>query len=169
VTCDVAAHHLVFTDDLVASFDSNYKVSPPLRTQEDVGALLEGLNDGTIDAIVSQHTPHEVEYKNVEYEIAANGIIGIQTVLPLALKAGLSPFQVVDKLAVNPRKILGLPIPELVEGAEANLVLFDPAGSWRFDAATNRSKSTNSPLFGVELTGKVTLVANNRQIINTQL
>lgn len=169
VTCDVAAHHLVLTDDLVAGFDSNYKVSPPLRTLQDVSALLDGLRDGTIDAIVSQHTPHEIEFKNVEYEIAANGIIGLQTVLPLALRAGLAPHQLVEKLAINPRKILGLPVPELSEGAEANLVLFDPEGTWAFDSRSNRSKSGNSPLLGTELTGKVTLVVNNRQIINTQL
>lgn len=169
VTCDVAAHHLVLTDDLVAGFDSNYKVSPPLRTLQDVSALLDGLRDGTIDAIVSQHTPHEIEFKNVEYEIAANGIIGLQTVLPLALRAGLAPRQLVEKLAINPRKILGLPVPELSEGAEANLVLFDPEGTWAFDSRSNRSKSGNSPLLGTELTGKVTLVVNNRQIINTQL
>src|SRR5690606_34773720 len=90
VTCDVAAHHLVMTDELIAGFDSNYKVSPPLRTQVDVVALRDGLQDGTIDAIVSQHTPQEIEYKNVEYQIASEGIIGLQTLLPFALEAGLS-------------------------------------------------------------------------------
>ncbi|WP_353184936.1 dihydroorotase [Parapedobacter lycopersici] len=165
VSCDVAAHHLVLTDDLVAGFDSNYKVNPPLRTEQDVTALLEGLADGTIDAIVSQHTPHEVEFKHVEYEIAAYGIIGLQTVLPLALRAGLTPHQLVEKLAVNPRKILGLDVPALEEGAEANFVLFNPREKWMFTSQRNRSKSANSPLLGTELTGKVTLVANNRQLI----
>src|SRR5690606_29641353 len=97
VTCDVAAHHLVMTDELVAGFDSNYKVSPPLRTPKDKKALLKGIKDGTIDAIVSQHTPHEIEFKNVELQIAAEGIIGLQTVLPLALEAGLTAEQLVDK------------------------------------------------------------------------
>lgn len=165
VTCDVAAHHLVLTDDLIAGFDSNYKVAPPLRTQTDVDALRMGLKDGTIDAVVSQHTPHEIEFKNVEYEIAANGMIGLQTVLPLVLKAGLDPNQLVEKLAINPRKILGLPLPELEENADANFVLFDPGKTWMFDTASNRSKSANSPLMGTTLSGLVTLVVHNRQVV----
>ncbi|PPL00325.1 dihydroorotase [Parapedobacter indicus] len=168
VTCDVAAHHLVMTDELIAGFDSNYKVSPPLRTQADVSALLEGLNDGTIDAIVSQHTPHEVEYKNVEYQIAADGVIGLQTLLPLVLEAGLTIDQLVDKLALGPRRVLGLPLPEFKEQAPANFTLLDTGKKWRFDTETNRSKSINSPLMGSELKGKVTMVVNKRQIINTQ-
>ena len=169
VTCDVAAHHLVLTDDLIVGFDSNYKVSPPLRTKADVKALLKGLKDGDIDAIVSQHTPHEIEFKNVEYEIAANGVIGLQTVLPLALEAGLTVDQLVEKLAIGPRRVVGLPIPELKEQELANFIVFDPEGKWLFDRHTNRSKSNNSPLMGKELKGKVTIVANKRQIINTQI
>lgn len=169
VTCEVAAHHLVMTDELVISFDSNYKVSPPLRTAEDREALLNGVKDGTIDAIVSQHTPHEVEYKEVEYQIAAEGIIGLQTVLPLVIQAGLTVDQIVDKLAIGPRRVLGLPIPDLRAGIAANLVLFDVNKSWRFDQQTNRSKSSNSPLFGHTLKGAVTMVINKRQTANTQL
>ena len=169
VTCEVAAHHLVMTDELVGSFDSNYKVSPPLRTAQDRKALLKGVKDGTIDAIVSQHTPHEIEHKEVEYQIAADGIIGLQTVLPLVLQAGLTVAQVVDKLAIGPRRILRLPVPELREGAAANLVLFDVDREWQFDQQTNRSKSSNSPLFGATLKGAVTMVVNKRQKINTQL
>ena len=168
VTCDVAAHHLVMTDELVMGFDSNYKVSPPLRTPVDREALLNGLADGTIDAIVSQHTPHEVEHKEVEYHIAAVGIIGLQTVLPLALAAGLSVEQLIDKLAISPRRVLGIPVPEFRVGAEANLVLFDVEREWRFDQQTNRSKSSNSPLFGATLKGAVTMVVNNSQTGDTQ-
>jgi len=166
VSCDVAAHHLVMTDDMVAQFDSNYKVSPPLRSKDDVKALRRGLKDGTIDAIVSQHTPLEVEAKQVEYQIAADGIIGLQTVLPLVLQAGLTVHQLVDKLAIGPRHVLNRPVPELKERAQANLVLFDPNAEWVFDERTNRSKSGNSPLMGKKLKGKVTLVINKRQIIN---
>ena len=165
VTCDVAAHHLILTDDLVAGFDSNYKVSPPLRTAKDVEALLSGLSDGTIDAVVSQHTPHEIEFKNVEFEIAAYGIIGLQTVLPLVLKAGLTPLQLIEKLAVNPRKILGLDVPELVVGNTPNFVLFNPTEKWMYNPQNNLSKSANSPFIGNELTGRVTCIANNSQII----
>jgi dihydroorotase len=164
VTCDVAAHHLVLTDDLVAEFDSNYKVNPPLRTLADIEALKEGLKDGTIDAIVSQHTPHEIEFKKVEFEIAKNGIIALQTVLPLLLQAGLSLELIVQKLAINPRKILKLALPTLQSGDNANLVLFNPIESWTFDLNTNNSLSVNSPFYNTTLTGKVNLVANNKKI-----
>jgi len=164
VSCDVAAHHLVLTDKQLEDFDSNYKVKPPLRTDSDIKALLEGLHDGTIDAVVSQHTPHETEYKAVEFETAAYGIIGLQTVLPLLLQAGLTPGQIAQVLAVNPRRIAGMPLPELKEGAAANMVLFNPKEKWTFDAATNRSKSANSPFFNTGLTGRVLLVVNNGQI-----
>ncbi|MGM1430042.1 dihydroorotase [Sphingobacterium lactis] len=164
VTCDVAAHNLVFTDEDVKSFDSNYKVSPPLRTKKDLKALLKGLKDGVIDAVVSQHTPQEIEFKDVEFQIAKNGIIASQTVLPLLVKAGFTPEQIVEKLAVGPRRVLGLPLPEIKEGLEANLVLFNPTKKWIFDDRTNQSKSANSPLYGQELTGQVLAVINNNKV-----
>lgn len=164
VTCDVAAHHLVLTDDMVAGFDSNYKVKPPLRTIVDVEALKEGLQDGTIDAVVSQHTPHEIEFKKVEFEIAKNGIIGLQTVLPLLLTAGLSPELIVQKLSISPRNILQLSVPTLQSGDNANLVLFNPTENWTFDLNTNKSLSVNSPFYNTTLTGKVNLVVNNKKI-----
>lgn len=165
VTCDVAAHQLVFTDEDILGFDSNYKVSPPLRTKSDAKALIKGVKDGVIDAVVSQHTPQEIEFKNVEFHIAKNGIIGLQTVLPLLVRAGLNEEQIVNSLSVRPRQILGLPVPEIKIGAMANLVLFDLAKSWNFDDKTNKSKSKNSPLFGQALKGAVELVINNNQII----
>lgn len=163
ISCDVAAHHLVLTDDVLADFDSNYKVKPPLRTKTDVSALLKGLEDGTIDTIVSQHTPHEIEFKEVEFEIAAYGIIGLQTVLPLLLKAGLEPKDIIQKLSVNSRNILGLAVPAIKEGEQANVVLFDDA-SWNYTTENNFSKSKNSPFIGQELKGKVWLTCNNNQI-----
>ncbi|WP_343560000.1 dihydroorotase [Sphingobacterium sp.] len=165
VTCDVAAHQLVFTDEDIIGFDSNYKVSPPLRTKADAKALIKGVKEGVIDAVVSQHTPQEIEFKNVEFHIAKNGIIGLQTVLPLLVRAGLNEEQIVNSLSVRPRQILGLPVPEIKIGATANLVLFDLAKSWNFDEKTNKSKSKNSPLFGQTLKGAVELVINNNQII----
>ena len=162
-TCDVAVHHLVFTDDKLSGFDSNYKVKPPLRNDSDVKALLAGLEDGTIDAIVSQHTPHETEFKNVEFEIAYNGIIGLQTVLPLALRAGLSPEMIVEKLSINPRRILNLEVPGITEGRNANLVLFDPSARWEYTTEVNYSKATNSPLLGQKLLGKVNMTFNNEK------
>lgn len=163
VTCDVAAHHLVLTDESVESFDSNFKVRPPLRNELDRLALIKGIKDGTIDAIVSQHTPHEIEFKNVEFEKAEFGITGLQTVLPLVLRAGLSLELIVEKLSINPRNILNLPQPELAIGANANLILFNPDESWIFDKQTNRSKASNSPYFNNQLKGKVNLLINKNQ------
>ncbi|WP_029275710.1 dihydroorotase [Pedobacter borealis] len=163
VSCDVTAHHLVFTEELLSDFDSNYKVKPPLRGKADVKALIAGLKDGTIDAITSQHRPEEIEFKNVEFEIAHYGIIALQTVLPLLLKAGLDIALIVEKLAINPRKLLNLAIPVIEEDADANFTVFNTTEKWLYNATSNYSKSANSPLLGAELTGKVTLVYNNNQ------
>jgi len=163
ISCDVTAHHLVFTEELLIDFDSNYKVKPPLRSKSDVKALIAGLKDGTIDAITSQHRPEEIEFKNVEFEIAHYGIIALQTVLPLLLRAGLDASLIAEKLAINPRKLLNLKVPVIVEGQAANFTVFAPDRKWVFDASSNQSKSANSPLLGKELTGKVTLVYNNNQ------
>ena len=165
VTCDVAAHHLILTDEALLGFDSQYKVKPPLRTQADIDALLQGLKDGTIDAIVSQHTPHEIEFKEVEFEIAAFGIIGLQTAFSLAVQAGLPVELIVEKLAVNPRKILNIEAPVLEEGKAANLVIFNYEAEWTFNKGTNRSKSANSPFMGQNLKGKILLTCNNKQIV----
>ncbi len=164
VTCDVAAHHLVLTDEALVGFDSLYKVKPPLRTQDDVDALLIGLEDGTIDAIVSQHTPHEVEFKDVEFEVAEYGIIGLQTALPLTLGAGLDVDQIVLKLSINPREILNIDIPTIAEGEPANFVIFDTDTEWEYNRNNNRSKSYNSPFMGQTLTGKVLLSFNNNHL-----
>ncbi|MGN7990634.1 dihydroorotase [Pedobacter sp. 22226] len=163
ISCDVTAHHLVFTEELLNDFDSNYKVKPPLRGKADVKALIAGLKDGTIDAITSQHRPEEIEFKNVEFEIAHYGMIALQTVLPLLLKAGLDSALIAEKLAINPRKLLNLAVPVIEEGAKANFTVFNSTEKWLYNAASNLSKSANSPLLGTQLTGKVTLVYNNNQ------
>lgn len=163
VTCDVAAHHLALTEDELEGFDSNLKVKPPLRTRADAEALIGGLKDGTIDAVVSQHTPHEIEFKQVEFEIAEYGIIGFQTVLPLLVRAGLEPELIAERLAGGPRKVLGLPGGSLQPGVDADLVAFDPAAEWEFNADTNLSRSANSPLFNQKLKGRVSFVCNNNQ------
>lgn len=163
VTCDVAAHHLSLTDEILSGFDSHYKVKPPLRSSEDVLALKNGLKDGTIDAIVSQHTPHEIECKDVEFETASYGMIALQTALPLAIEAGLSAEQIVEKMALNPRRILGLPVPTLEIGAKANFIIFNMDDSWVFSTETNRSKSNNSPYLNQQLKGRMTFICNNNQ------
>jgi len=165
VSCDVAVHHLIFTEDELKGFESNFKVKPPLRTKKDQSALIAGLKDGTIDAIVTQHSPHEIEFKNVEFEIASYGIIGLQTALPVALKAGLSLETIIEKMAIAPRNILGISIPELKTGNSANFILFNPEEEWVLNEESNRSKSSNSPFFGKKLIGKVKLVYNNGQYI----
>jgi len=163
ISCDVAAHHLVFTEELLNDFDSNYKVKPPLRGRADNKALIAGLKDGTIDAVSSQHRPHEPEFKDVEFEIAAYGIIALQTVLPLLVKAGLDAVQIAEKLAVNPRKLLNLTVPILAVGENANFTVFSLTEKWEYTASNNYSKSRNTPLLNQTLTGKVKLVYNNNQ------
>lgn len=163
VSCDVAAHHLVLTDEAIADFDSNYKVKPPLRTNEDVKALIKGLKTGTIDAVVSQHQPHEIEFKQVEFEIAKFGIIGLQTALSLLYKAGLTEEEIVEKLSNCPREILGLEKTTIAEGENANVVLFD-ASEWTYNKENNFSRSANTPFLNQTLKGKVWLTFNNNQI-----
>ncbi|MCJ8211175.1 dihydroorotase [Mucilaginibacter sp. RS28] len=168
VTCDVAAHNLVLTDEALTGFDSLYKVKPPLRTAKDIDALKAGLADGTIDAIVSQHTPQEVEYKNVEFEVAEYGMIGLQTAFSLALQAGLSIEQIAEKLSINPRKIIGAEAVAIAENSPANFVLVDTNNSWTYTKENNLSKSYNSPFIGQTLTGKVLLTVNNNQIFKAR-
>jgi len=164
VTCDVAVHHLLLTDQVLLGFDSQYKVKPPLRTKKDVKALLAGLKDGTIDAITSQHTPHEVEFKDVEFEIAEYGMISLQTAFSIALEAGLSSATIIEKMAIKPRKILGVGAAVIAEGNTANLVIFDEKAEWTFDKDNNRSKSYNSPFIGHKLKGTILLTVNNNQV-----
>jgi len=167
ITCDVAAHHLTLTDEVLMGFDSQYKVKPPLRTQTDVDALLEGLKDNTIDAIVSQHTPHEVEFKDVEFEIAEFGMIALQTILPTLLAAGLTKELIVQKLAIAPREILKLDVPTIAESQKANLILVDIEAEWQFTKQNNLSKSYNSPFMGQTLKGKIILTCNNNQVFKS--
>lgn len=167
VTADVSAYHLSLDETVLEEFDSHYKVKPPLRSKEDIKALKQGLKDGTIDAICSQHTPEDLEHKQVEFEIAAYGMIGLQTAFAVANKAigkDLDTTELVEKLAINPRKILGLVVPQIKEGAQANLTLFDTDKEWTLEAKAILSKSKNSPFIGKKLKGKVIAVINNNQI-----
>jgi len=165
VSCDVAAHHLMLTDEALLGFDSQFKVKPPLRTQKDVDALLNGLKDGTIDAIVSQHTPHEVEFKDVEFEVAEYGMIALQTAFSIVLSTGLDISLIVEKMAVNPREILNIEPAIIAEGSKANLTLFDVDAEWEYTRKNNQSKSYNSPFIAQNLKGKVLLVYNNNHLI----
>ncbi len=166
VTAEVTPHHFTLTEEQLKSFNTNFKMNPPLRTQSDVNAIIEGLKDGTIDCIASDHAPHSPEEKDMEFTLAPNGIIGLETQLGLALtelvhKGHLSLKQMVEKFAVNPRKILNLPVPRIKKGEKANLTIFDPDEVWTVDVSKFKSKSKNSPFDKRLLTGKSVAVINN--------
>ncbi len=167
VTAEVAPHHFTLTDESVKTFDTNYKMNPPLRSKEDVNAMIEGLKDGTIDCIASDHAPHSIEEKEMEFIYAPNGILGLETQLGLAIsglvqKGHLSFEDLVYKLSINPRKILNLPIPKFEVGEIANFTIFNPETIWTVDVSRFKSKSRNSPFNKSLLTGKQTAVINNK-------
>lgn len=158
ITCSVPAAHLLLEDALLKEFDTRYKILPPLRTASDIKALKKGLKDGTIDFITSDHTPLDTEAKDLEFSYAAFGITGLETAFATARTAllqTLEPGELIQKLAVHPRKILGLPVPEVEIGAEARLTLFHPNEKWVFGEGDIRSKSRNTPFVGTPFTGKV--------------
>ena len=165
VTCDVAIHQLIYTDDAVLEFDSVYKVNPPFRTKKDIKALIKGLNDGTIDAIVTAHQPQDEENKKLEFDDAANGMNNMQVILPfLNLLKNDIPFELlISKITSGPRSILGFENPIIAKGEKANVTLIQPTKKWVFNSKTNMSKSINSPLYEQELTGQVVAVFNNGQ------
>lgn len=167
VTAGVAAHNLLLDDTKLSDFDTNYKLDPPLRGKEDLEALKRGLANGTIDVIVSDHAPEDVENKDLEFDFASNGIVALETAYAVANTAGASKVsreQLVEKLALNPRKILGLEIPHLRENAEANLTLFDPSLKWEFSLKQLKSKSRNTPFIGQTFTGKALGIINKNAI-----
>lgn len=164
VSCDVTVAHLCYTESVLADFDSLYKIKPPLRSKEDQKALIAGLKDGTIDAISTQHRPEEVEFKNVEFEIAHFGMLGLQTAVSSLLEAGLALDLIVEKLSIAPRRLLGLHLPQIAEGQKANLTLVHPQKEWTYSEANNLSNSKNSPVMGKTLKAKVLMSFNNNQV-----
>ena len=157
VTCDIAAHQLCFTDEAAKEYESNYKVLPPFRKQTDIDALIIGLKDGTIDAICSDHTPHDIEDKRLEFDLAEFGVIGLETTfasITTATKGKLELNTVIEKLTTGPRTILGLNSGGIKVGEKANVTLFNPDLDWTFEKSDIRSKSKNSPFIGTEFTGK---------------
>lgn len=165
VTCDVSVHHLIYEDTQLSGFDTNLKCNPPFRSKSDRKALIKGINDGTIDAIVSSHTPQDEESKKLEFDRAEFGLLGLQTLWPLinSLGAEINSETLVDKIAHGPRRILRLSEMIVSEGSEADLTLFSPSEKWLYDEKSNASKSKNSPLFGRELSGKVKAVFNGEK------
>lgn len=158
VTCDTTSMHLFYTDSALKGFDTNFKLDPPLRTEEDRKALVKGVQDGTIDAISSDHTPQDIEEKKCEFENAGYGAINLQTSFALAntaLKPKGNMDQLINAMAVQPGKIIGVEPPVLEEGSEAFITLFDPEMKHSVASTDIASKSMNSPAIGTELEGKV--------------
>lgn len=160
VTCEATPHHFTLTDEALKSFDTNTKVNPPLRTKKDVEAIKKGLKDGTIDSIATDHAPHSVEEKEVEFDFAPFGMVGLETALGLVVtelinKKVLSWPQAIAKLTTNPSKILNLKGGRIKRDFPADLTIIDPKASWIVDPAKFQSKSKNSPFGGKRLWGKV--------------
>lgn len=166
VTTDVALHNLFLTDKAVNNFDTRYKVIPPLRTNKDNKALIKGLKDGTIDVISTDHSPITDEYKKIDFDNAANGIIGLETAFGLLGKHILPKLDLstlIEKISINPRKILKLNEIKIAEGEKANITLFNPDLEWEFNSSDIKSKSSNTPFIGEQLKGKALAIFNNGQ------
>ena len=169
VTCEVTPHHFTLTDEAVRSFDTNTKMNPPLRAQADVDAIIEGLRDGTVDVIATDHAPHSFDEKQVEYQSAPFGIVGLETAIGLAVtelvhKKIITLDHLIRLYSVNPRRILHLPEVRIAEGKPANLTLFSPEKEWTVDTGKFHSRSKNSPFGGFTLKGKPVAAINNGMI-----
>ena len=160
VTAEVTPHHLALTEAALSGYDPSFKMNPPLRTEEDRRALIAGLRDGTLDCVATDHAPHTDYEKDKEFDFAPFGIIGLETALPVVLDVLLrrGKFvlpEVIALLTHKPAGVLKLPAGSLAEGAVADVTIFDPDESWRYDARAGFSKSANSPWHGKTLTGRV--------------
>lgn len=176
VTTEVCPHHFDLTDEEIErrDFDTNVKMHPPLRTQEDVDAMIEGLADGTIDAICTDHAPHAIEEKEVEFIYAPNGIIGLETAWSVSVRQLLNSGvlelpDLLKKFVEAPREILNLDVPQIREGAEANLTLFNTDEKWTFSKALVRSKSHNSPYLDNEMVGRAEAIYNDSQFVVNEI
>jgi dihydroorotase len=157
VTCETAPHYFSLTDDAVRGYETNAKMNPPLRETDDVAAIKEGLADGTIDAIATDHAPHHLDEKDVEFNLALNGIIGLGTSLPLSLRLVeekvLDLNGMVEKMSCNPARILGIDRGSLKPGKPADITIIDPDREWVVEADCLASKSKNSPFIGMTMKG----------------
>jgi len=159
VTCEVTPHHFTLTDKAVEGYDTNTKMSPPLRSEEHLEAILDGLKDGTIDAIATDHAPHHRDEKGVQFDEAAKGIVGLETTLPLALalvrQGSVTIERMLEALTAAPARNLGLDRGTLAAGKPADVVIFDAQRPWKLDAQQLASKSKNTPFDGWEMQGRV--------------
>lgn len=169
VTTEVTPHHFALTDEVVAGYDTNTKMNPPLRTREDIAAVHAGLADGTIDVIATDHAPHTIDEKDVEYTAAPFGIVGLETAFGLSITelvdtGVLTLYQLIEKLTVRPRMVVNLPQVRVEPGQKANLSFLDPAKEWVVDKTRFKSKSKNSPFHGRKLRGKAIGTFNNGRV-----
>lgn len=169
VTCETGPHYFTLTEDAVRGYDSNAKMNPPLRAAEDVEAIRAGLADGTIDAIATDHAPHHMDEKDVEFVLASNGIIGLETSLPLSLV--LVDDKVFDlnalitAMSLNPARILGIDRGTLAPGSVADITIIDPDAVWTVEAEKLASRSKNSPFLGKEMKGRATYTIVDGKIV----
>jgi dihydroorotase len=159
VSAEACPHHFSLTDECLRSFDSNYKMNPPLRTHSDVEAVIGGLVDGTIDLIATDHAPHAPEKKMRELDQAPFGIVGLETLLPITIKCLIEPGhlswrEVIRKLTINPAELLGISKGTLRPGADADVTIIDPSTRWTIDPTQFRSKSRNTPFGGWDVRGR---------------
>jgi len=172
VTAEVTPHHLFLTEEAVEGYGTNAKMAPPLRTKADVAALRAALADGTIDAIATDHAPHHHDEKEVEFDLAANGVVGLETALPLALRlvaeGVLDLPTLVARMTVGPARILKLPAGTLAPGAAADLTLVDPERRWRVEARAFRSKGRNTPFEGWDMTGRAVAVLVGGRLVHDE-
>jgi dihydroorotase len=169
VTAEVTPHHFTLTEAAVDGYDTNAKMNPPLRTQRDVEAVRQGLADGTIDAIATDHAPHHRDEKELEFDRAANGVVGLETALPLALRlveeAKIPMERIVAALTVGPARVLNLPHGTLSVGATADVTVVDPRRRWSVDVARLYSKSRNTPFAGMEMQGQATVTMVGGRVV----
>jgi dihydroorotase len=172
VTAEVTPHHLLLTDDLVENYDPIYKVNPPLRTQKDVMALREGLAEGIIDIVATDHAPHPAEDKDCEWQAAAFGMVGLETAFSVVVKTMIdsnlmSWTDLVDRMSIKPAQIAGYKQQgqTIAENSPANLILVDTAGSWRVERKNLKSKSKNTPFEGMNLPGVISDVIYNGKLV----
>jgi dihydroorotase len=168
ISCEVTPHHFVLTDEAVETHFANAKMNPPLREQQDIEAVIEGLRDGTIDCIATDHAPHAAHEKETDMLTAAYGIIGLETAVGLGLThlvhtGILSLSEYISKCSTNPRRLLKLPTIKIEPDTKANLTILAPNDTWVFEKSAIRSKSQNTPFLGYTLKGKVLGIINNGQ------
>jgi dihydroorotase len=174
VTAEVTPHHLALTDEDVGAsgYSTDFKMNPPLRSADDVHACREGLADGTLDAIATDHAPHSAVEKDVEFDAAANGIVGLETAFAVCLglvRNGLLPERrLVEALTVGPARAFGLPGGSLARGAAADLAILDPSAEWVVDPARLRSKSHNTPWKGKRVAGRCTHTIVGGRIVHEE-